>query len=405
MTNNSTRDVVQKELLGTPGIPEMQGTGAIPQKCIGATVRKPGVPNAIDSVQVKHYNKDGECDGWSTCGFMSYEMGQAKFMGATKHWIWLDEEPPADIFTQCVTRTATTGGIVSMTFTPEQGLTEVVANFLNDRKPGQYLIQATWEDVTEKRDENGNVIQRGHLTAESIEQLLAVYPKHEREMRTKGIPVYGSGAVFPIHLEDSIRIDPITLPSHWPRICGLDFGWDHPTAAVWVAWDRDSDIMYVYDAYTQRQATPVIHAESIRRRGRIPVAWPKDGLQTGKGSGINLADQYRDLGVNMIHDWFRNKPTSVDLKGNDSVEPGIQELYMRMENGTLRVFGHLNEWWKEFRQYYRKDGKIVPMNDDLMSATRYAVCSASRYARTIDGGGPYGGGGPIPYKPLGPAFR
>jgi phage terminase large subunit-like protein len=335
---------------------------------------------------------------------MSYEMGQAKFMGATKHWIWLDEEPPADIFTQCVTRTATTGGIVSMTFTPEQGLTPVVAGFLNDRKPGQYLIQATWYDVTERKDEDGNVIHRGHLTQESIEQLLAVYPQHEREMRTKGIPVYGSGAVFPIHLEDSIRCDAIPLPAHWPRICGLDFGWDHPTAAVWIAWDRDGDTLYVYDAYTQRQATAVVHADAIKRRGNIPVAWPKDGQQSDKGSGINLADQYREAGVNMLPEYFRNKPTNSDPKGTFAIEPGIQELYARMENGTFRVFSHLTEWWKEFRQYYRQDGKIVPMGDDLMSATRYAACSASRYAQ-LPSDTSYHSPAVINYKPLGPGYR
>lgn len=404
MTNNTTRDVVQAELLGTPGIPDMQGTGAIPQDCIGTLVRKPGVPNACDSVQVKHFDRNGVFDGWSNITFMSYEMGQDKFMGSRVDWVWPDEEPPPDIFTQCVTRTVSTGGVVSMTFTPEKGLTPVVANFQNDLKPGQFIIQATWEDVTEKRDEQGNIIQRGHLTKAKIEQLLAVYPPHEREMRTKGVPIYGSGAVFPIHLEDHIRVDPISIPAHWPRIAGLDFGWDHPTACVWIAWDRDSDILYLYDCYTQRQATAVIHADAIKRRGNIPVAWPKDGLQSDKGSGINLADQYRDQGINMLPDYFRNKSTAADEKGNTSVEPGIQELYARMENGTFKVFSHLHDWFKEFRQYYRKEGKIVPMGDDLMSATRYAACSASRFAQLISDTS-YAHSGPIQYKPLGPAYK
>ena len=180
---------------------------------------------------------------------------------------------------------------------------------------------------------------------------------------------------------EEISVPSFEIPSHWPRICGIDFGWDHPTAAVWFAWDRDSDTYYLYDCYKQSKATAVIHADAIMERDcSIPVAWPKDGLQSDKGSGINLADQYRDRGVNMLHDFFRNPPTAADQKGNFAIEPGIQFLYQKMENGTFKVFSHLHEWFQEFRQYHRDEGKIVPKADDLMSATRYAGCSIERYA-------------------------
>lgn len=405
MTNNSTRDVVQSELLGDAGNPEARGTGAIPLEAIGETTRKPGVPHALDSVLVKHYNHKGEFDGYSRIGFMSYEMGQEKYMGQTLDWIWLDEEPPVDIFTQCVTRTATSGGIVSMTFTPEAGVTEIVTAFMNDLKPGQYLCQATWEDVMEKRDEDGNVIRRGHLTPELVEQLLSVYSPHERDMRTKGIPMFGSGMVFPVHLEEEISVPAFELPAHWPRICGLDFGWDHPTAAVWIAWDRDGDTFYLYDCYKQSKATAVIHADALIQRGaNVPVAWPKDGLQSDKGSGIDLASQYRDQGVNMLPDFFRNAPKpGGDDKGTFSIEAGIQEIYQRMENGTFKVFDHMFEWFQEFRAYHREDGKIIAKNDDLMSATRYAACSVERFASTAAQEG-YSYSGALNYAPIGPAF-
>ena len=38
----------------------------------------------------------------------------------------------------------------------------------------------------------------------------------------------------------------------------------------------------------------------------------------------------------------------------------------------MKVFSNLNDWFQEFRMYHRKDGKIVKLDDDLMSATRYA---------------------------------
>ena len=55
------------------------------------------------------------------------------------------------------------------------------------------------------------------------------------------------------------------------------------------------------------------------------------------------------------------------------------DMLQRMEDGKFLVFSTLSDWWEEFRMYHRKDGKIVPIRDDLMAATRYAVMS-TRFA-------------------------
>jgi hypothetical protein len=248
-----------------------------------------------------------------------------------------------------------------MTFTPEDGMTPVVHQFMNERQPGQYLLQASWDDAP-------------HLNEATKTQLLAQYPPHERELRSRGIPVFGSGLVFPV-AEEKLAIDPIPIPDHWPRVAAIDFGWDHPTAVAWIAHDPESDTIYLYDGYSQNKATPDHHAAAIRARPSfIPIAWPKDGLQTDKGSGISLADQYRKQGINMLPDFFRNPPAPGE-KGTVSIEPGIMEMLQRMETDRFKVFNTLTDWFMEFRQYHRKDGKIVPIKDDLMSATRYAVQS------------------------------
>jgi hypothetical protein len=59
-------------------------------------------------------------------------------------------------------------------------------------------------------------------------------------------PALGSGRIFPVS-EESIAIDAVPLARHWPQIGGLDFGWDHPTAAAKLAWDRD--VVYVTATY------------------------------------------------------------------------------------------------------------------------------------------------------------
>ena len=359
VSNETTRDVCQKELVGQPDDPTAKGTGSIPLDDIGTTVRKAGVPNAINSVVIKH--KTG---GYSRIGFKAYEMGKEKWMGESVDVIWLDEEPPQGIYSQALTRTADKGGIVFMTFTPEQGMTETVAQFVNNIKDGQALIQATWDDAP-------------HMTGEIRKQILEALPPHERKMREKGIPVLGSGLVFPLPEED-LLCDPIDIPDHWPRLCGIDFGWDHPTAVTWIAWDRDSDVVYVYDSYSLRQETVPVHSSAINARGKwIPVIWPMDGRQADKGSGKNLTEQYRKESVNMLREHFSNPPSQgmKEGTGGNSVEAGIQQMLTRFQTKRLKIFKNQGKLLEELRMYHRKDGKIVPIHDDVISALRYCVMS------------------------------
>jgi len=92
--------------------------------------------------------------------------------------------------------------------------------------------------------------QAKHYTPEQCDEIAAAFLPHEREARAMGAPVMGSGRVF--HIEEaSIRVEPFLIPVHWPQINGIDFGWDHPFAAVNVAWDRDGDVEYVCKEYRE----------------------------------------------------------------------------------------------------------------------------------------------------------
>ncbi len=206
-----------------------------------------------------------------------------------------------------------------------------------------------------------------HYTQEQREAIVASYPAHEREARAKGVPTLGSGRIFPVE-ESLVAIEPMAMPREFAHIIGVDFGWDHPFAAVECSHDRDADIVYVTKAYRKRESTPIIHAAAIRPWGDwIPCAWPHDGLQHDKGSGDQLAGQYRKQHLNMLPE----RATFSD--GTNGVEAGLMEMLDRMQTGRLKVFKHLEEWFQEFRLYHRKDGKVVKEMDDLMSATRYAI--------------------------------
>ena len=370
VTSETTRDTVQKLLVGQPEQSDTWGTGAIPGDCIVDTTPARGVPNALDSVTVKHVS-----GATSTLLFKSYERGREKWQGDTLHAAWLDEECPSDIYTEALTRTNATGGMLYMTFTPLLGMSDVVTRFLlpDPNDPGRLdriVIQMTIDDAL-------------HYSAEERAKIIASYPPHEREARAKGVPIMGTGRVFPVS-EASITCDPFPIPKHYRNIIGVDFGWDHPFAAAHLAYDADRDIVYVCKVIRVREQTPVFHAASIRAWPDVywaPVAWPHDGLQHDKGSGVSLATQYGRQGLNMLHD----KATYPD--GGNGVEAGVTEMLDRMRTGRWKVFSTCREWFEEFRLYHRAPKgntgtiQIVKERDDCLSASRYAMMML-RFATT-----------------------
>lgn len=211
-----------------------------------------------------------------------------------------------------------------------------------------------------------------HISPEKRAEIIASYPPHEVEARTKGIPTLGSGRIYPV-TEESIAVDAFDIPRHWPLIGGMDFGWDHPTAAAKLAWDRDGDVLYVVNAYRRKEATPLEHAATLKQWGGFPWAWPADAYQRDKRSGGTLKDDYADTGMVMLG----KHATWPD--GGNGVEAGLMAILKRMQTGRFKVFRHLNDFWQEFRLYHRKDGVVVKEKDDVMDAVRYAVMML-RYA-------------------------
>lgn len=350
-----TRDGVQRLIVGNPRDESAWGTGLLPKETLVNWTRRNGVSDALDGILVT-WGGGGDVQAQhSALNFKSFDQGRGKWQADTLDFVWLDEEPPMDIYSEALTRVASTSGMVYSTFTPLLGMSEVCRRFLLEPSPDRALVTMTIDDAP-------------HYTSEQREKIVAGYPAHEREARAKGIPALGSGRIFPI-AEEEISIPARIFPREFARIRGLDFGWDHPFACIEMVHDRDEDVLYVVKCHKQRQSTPIIHAATIRSWGNewIPIAWPHDGLVSDKGSGMELATQYRNQHLNMLPE----RATFVD--GGSGVEAGLMEMLGRMQTGRLKVFAHLNEWFEEFRLYHRKDGKVVKEFDDLMAATRYAL--------------------------------
>lgn len=346
-TAKDVRDSVQIKLCGP--INDL-GTGLIPAENIGRHTAKGGVPDAIDTLYVKHISGKQ-----SSLAFKSYDQGRESFQAADVDVLWLDEEPPLNIYTEAVTRTMTTLGIVMLTFTPLLGMSETVLQFLpggeiaERQDETRAVLMATWEDAP-------------HLTEEMKRAMLETYPIFQRDARSKGVPQLGAGAIYPV-MDEDISCDPMEIPDHWPRCYAMDVGWNR-TAAIWLAVDRESQTVYAYSEHYRGQAEPSVHAEAIRARGEwIPGTIDPAARGRSQDDGVQLIQQYQDLGLNLT-------------PADNAVESGIYAVWQRLSGGRLKVFKTCQNFFKEYRLYRRDDkGRIVKVNDHLMDAIRYGITS------------------------------
>jgi phage terminase large subunit-like protein len=375
-TSKTVREIIQDKLLGPAG---SHGTGMIPGDAIVKTTAKAGTADAIDTIWVRHAS-----GGISTLVLKSYDQRRPSFQGTEQDVIWLDEEPPEDVYSECLLRTMTTNGLVMCTFTPLNGLTPLVLTFLPGGTTGaattstRFVVSCTWDDVP-------------HLSREVKDELWASIPPHQRDARAKGMPALGSGAIYPVP-ESDITVADFPLPAHWPRGYGLDVGWNR-TAAVWGALDRETSTIYLYSEHYRGNAEPVIHTEAIKGRGAwIPGVIDPAARGRGQRDGEQLLQDYVDLGLDL------------DVAVN-ARESGLYQVWQLLSSGRLKVFKSLTNWLEEFRLYRRDDkGQIVKEKDHLMDCTRYFVMSGRERMKTLPApkpnsefpgtviGGNYGGG-------------
>lgn len=241
-----------------------------------------------------------------------------------------------------------------MTFTPLSGLTPVVLSFLDNSQETdvdfpKWVTICGWKDVP-------------HIDEETKAKMLAATPPQLREARSEGKPTVGEGLVYPIDPKN-VTIDDFQLPKHFQRLYGMDVGWNN-TAALWGAWDKDNDIIYIYTEHKQGQAEPVIHAKAIKARGE----WIKgaiDPAARGRSQidGETLYMLYRKEGLKIF-------------PANNAVEAGIFNVWERLSTGRLKIFKSCTMLLRELSLYHRDDkGKIVKSNDHLLDCLRYLLNS------------------------------
>lgn len=353
-TTETTRDILQVAMLGKA---DHWGTGMIPKELIvGEPTKRRGVPDAVETIIVKHISGNN-----SQISFKAYDQGREKFQGTKKDGISLDEEPTPAIYFESLTRLMATkpgedDGTMICTFTPLKGMSSVVLMYLNESNPNRFSLSMGFDHVP-------------HLSDESKKRLIASFPPHERDARTKGIPQLGSGAIYPVP-ESDIVVEDFPIPDHWPRAYAMDVGWNR-TAAGWYAKNPDTNVIYRYGEHYRGQAEPSIHAQAIKSRGDwIPGVIDPASRGRSQNDGTQILQSYLDLGLDLTPAF-------------NGVESGIYEVWQTLSTGQLKVFKSCQNWLTEFRLYRRdENGKIVKENDHCMDETRYFVMSGRDIMKT-----------------------
>ena len=366
VTSEATRDTAQRILLGRV---ESIGSGLLPKSLIKDRSTARGIADATDTVFVHHVS-----GGVSQLTFKSYEERRTKWQGETLDLIWCDEEPPYDLYSEALTRTNASGGIVYCTFTPLEGMTDTVRLFYpRPTTSDRHLTMMTIEEAE-------------HISPEQRARIIASYRPHERDARTRGVPQLGSGTI--IETPEAAWITPaFEVPQHWPGIIGIDFGLDHPFGAVLLRHDRDTDTLYVTRTHRASEQRISDQASVLKPWGNYPISWPHDGHTRDRQSGDALSVIYRAQGLNMLHEHAQHPG------GGYSLEASAADLVDRIASGRFMVFDHLGDLREELRMWHRKQGFIVKQNEDLVSAARYGLMMLRFALRATTG--PGGRGGPL----------
>lgn len=393
ISSDSTRKVLQKELIGTNDARNTNayGTGAIPRDLIvwDSIVRR---GESLISLRVRHASGLE-----SEIHFYSATQDEAVYMGQSCVFIWVDEqsEREQEIIAQCTTRTTTTKGCIAVTATPEVGATDFY-NQCRDDTTGEIFFQnATWDDAP-------------HLTPEVKASLLARIPYYQRKMRSLGIPVMGTGAIYPYSTEQ-VTVAPFDIPDHWLVISALDFGYSgisDPSIVLSCAMNPDTGTKYVFAEWSS-EADRDMYANShmpdymaAKITGNKPIDWdeatggeyefeglglpaivvksPHDGNGVQPGTQQTRAEIMREKGAEVHHENFEIPPDLAPLEANRrSLIGSINLCAQWFQDGELKIFTNCLGLIKEFQlyQWVKKGQRTVPAdkNNHFLDAMRIAA--------------------------------
>lgn len=377
--------VLQDELIGTKDIKiRLQvGTGAIPKDCIIQDTMRCDGANVI-GVEIRHQSQQN-----SYLLFGNYTQEVRNLQGFKLDFVVFDEQPPDDVFSELVTRTATTQGQVLCSFTPLKGLNGLVSKFWYEEE-GYEHIRVSWEDVPEL-DPWGEPF----LLKETRRQLERDYLPHEREARIAGIPVMGQGAVFQIRHWPTYKNGDFDFRSmnNIHRVLALDLGLIRDKTVVslmyWNPRDQEAWLHSQIVVKGQEEANPNLYIQHLLRPAVFgcPIVLPSDANTAGRYtmSALSLRQLFQDHGLNVLPQPIMNPPDD-EGKVTNHKSFGVNMMRQMLELGTLHINENCVEFLREAKNYFVDEKGRFSDPDDCIDSARYALLAClNGWAEPYDG--------------------
>ena len=315
----------------------------------------------IDTIVIKNV-----FGGISKIGFKSCDQGREKFQGTSLDYVWFDEEPPYDIYKECLMRIIDKEGIIFGTMTPLKGLTWVYDEiYLN-----KYNNPEVWHEHIEWND-------NPFLSKKEINLLSNTLSKEELDARRFGLFTNSSGLVYPEFNEQVNVIEPFNVPFDWYDNISIDPGLNNPLSCHWYAVDYDGNIYVIAEHYEAGKDIEY-HANSIKSicdklnwftvNGKICALIDSAANQKTLASTKSVSELFFDYGIN------------VNTRVNKDLFSGIQRVksYLKNANGIskLFIFKTCVNMIREIKGYFWGNADVpIKKDDHAMDELRYYIMS------------------------------
>ncbi len=304
----------------------------------------------IDQIVVKNV-----FGGTSVIGFKSFDQGREKFQGSSLDFVWFDEEPPKEIYEECLMRVIDKRGDIFGTMTPLKGLTFLYEEIYLNRKNNPEI----WYEFMEWAD-------NPYLSPKEIKLMENTLDESTLQSRKLGRFCTREGLVYPEFDERVHVVQPFPVPPEWQDNISIDPGLKNPLSAHWYAVDYDDNVYVIAEHYAAGKDIDY-HAQAIHAMSES-LGWKRDGK--GRVSAlIDSAAQQRTLASQKsVAELFYERDILANPRVEKDLFSGISRVksYLNRGNGLpdLYIFSSCPNLIREIKSYFWGSGDAPVKRDD-----------------------------------------
>ncbi|HCU55983.1 MAG TPA: hypothetical protein DIC18_01450 [Clostridiales bacterium] len=317
----------------------------------------------IDYITIKN-----ALGGVSRIGFKSADQGRERFQGASLDFVWFDEEPPQDVYQECLMRVMDRKGEIWGTMTPLKGRTWVFDEIYRNIRanPEVWSITMEWAD-------------NPYLDPEEIKLLTNAFDKESVESRRYGRFGEEGGLVYPEFDESVHVVDPFPVPPEWYDNISIDPGLHNPLSCHFYAVDYDGNVYVIAEHYESGKDIDY-HAKRIKEIAD-GLKWHRDAKGRLKCIIDSAASQRTLSSLKSVSDLFYEKDILCDTSVDKDLWSGIAQVksYLKERPPRIVIFRNCVNMIREIKGYYWGKGDApIKADDHAMDELRYYLMSKPR---------------------------